>query len=812
MDTQVDNQRLLAAAIRRLDSITRATAFDPANPDSVPTAQQKQVCDDFGVVPTQVVVAGTQCLIEGTLVSTPSGPVSIERLQPGDTVYNEYGKPIKVKRVFNNGRKEVANLTRNGTVWGSCTESHVFLIENSQGKRHERTAGSLQRDDLVYTVRPRSQLGNVQESHAYAIGALLGDGCSKQPHRYIQISSATFHIPEKVASILGGEHRRLHKNNYTWSLGYVDCNYYNQWCHNRYAHEKIVDLEVIRSWNRSSLLQFVAGIIDTDGSIYPARDHISLSLGMQARSVIDAFEYAVLALWGIQLNRTIDSRSKYKNGPVHIAYTRNSTFIRFIMEELDSHLVSEQKKWRPEYATLGGRRTRIDAVGLKWGSNRRFANTYDIHVDSDTNLYLLANGLVTHNSGKSQTAARNFTWMATETHPTWVRPKEWGNERLLIVVAGRTGKQIENSLIPKLVSFLEPGTFKYVKAGNSTAAIDLDNGNRFVFQSLENPEQARQRLQSYVAHGAWLDEMPPKMSIFTELQSRVQARSGIFLSTFTPLVEDVEIQRYVDNLKEPYGKKYQFAMLDNPLYHDQVKRDKILTEYSLLPESVRNTRLFGAWSSSENAVYHYDIDRMFRTLPETYSTGWRHAVAVDPALQSALGLVLAAEDPITGSWYAVRAEEISGIPVPEDMVLAVEERLRGYNIVRRTADPHESWYINTARKKGYHYQIIKKDGRKGELIKGVQAALGTRFYLTPGCPDLGEDLVNCKWSDKAEERIVNSSKWHRLDALQYLIDNLPSYSGPGIQVESWDQYLYLANEKRKKIAAAKARIRQRKFR
>lgn len=411
-------------------------------------------------------------------------------------------------------------------------------------------------------------------------------------------------------------------------------------------------------------------------------------------------------------------------------------------------------------------------------------------------------------SGKSQTCARLVAWAAAENNPKWTRPSSWGTESLLILVAGRSGKQIEEAILPKLKSYLISGTYKEVRQGGAIQRLEVDNGNRIVFQSLENPNLARERLQAYVAHIAWIDEQPPTMGIYTELQTRVQSRDGFLLASFTPLVENVDIQKFVDGLKAPFGRKYQFNMLDNPVYTDPNRRAKILAEMALLPESIRNTRLYGAWSSSENAVYHYAPDSMFRELPETYSTGWRHAVAVDPALQSALGLVMAAENPANGEWYLVRAEEISGIADPGDMVYSVEQRLLGYNVFRRTSDPHEAWYINAAKKKGHFYQKIKKDGRKGELIKNTQTALGTRIWLTPGVTELAEDLVQCKWSDRAEEKIVNASKWHRLDALQYLIDNLPKYDGPQHVVESWDQYLYIENQKRKKADAQKAEGRR----
>ena len=56
--TQPD--KMLLAAIAKLDKLRLQECFDPARPESVPTAAQKQVIDDFGTVKVQVIRAGTQ--------------------------------------------------------------------------------------------------------------------------------------------------------------------------------------------------------------------------------------------------------------------------------------------------------------------------------------------------------------------------------------------------------------------------------------------------------------------------------------------------------------------------------------------------------------------------------------------------------------------------------------------------------------------------------------------------------------------------------------------------------------------------------
>lgn len=399
-------------------------------------------------------------------------------------------------------------------------------------------------------------------------------------------------------------------------------------------------------------------------------------------------------------------------------------------------------------------------------------------------------------SGKSQTVARLISWAVTDTHPSWQRPDSWRNEPLLVIVTSRTGKQIEDSLLPKIRGFLEPGSYKEVRVGNIIQRLELSNGNRIVFQSLENPNQARERLQSYVAHITWCDELPPTMELVRELLVRTQARNGYSLFSFTPTVVAVDIQRYVDSLTLPEGKVYRFNMLDNPLYSDPERKQALLHRYAHLSSAEKEMVFKGEWLSGEDQVYYFNYDTMVE-LPQGYSPLWRHVESVDPAISSALGLTLWAENPDTGTWYCILAEYIKGILVPTDIVKAVQVYTKNLNVVRRTSD-YAPWYTNTASSQGIQYLTVdnKNHGRKPELIKNLQQALGNRIRISPTCDKLISELQECRWSDRAEGKIVNSSSYHLLDSAQYFVDVIPKRTEMP-KYNSFQDYLYQANEKRK---------------
>jgi phage terminase large subunit-like protein len=447
---------------------------------------------------------------------------------------------------------------------------------------------------------------------------------------------------------------------------------------------------------------------------------------------------------------------------------------------------------------------RKEVTYVKVGKLERLEPTYDIHVASEKNLYLLANGLVTHNSGKSQLAAREIAWALTETHPHWKRPARIGSDKLQILCLARIQKHIEEITWKKISSFLNPEDIHIQKTGGAIQTVTYKpNGNKIIFLSHHNANEAREKSQAFTADWVWLDELPSSFKLIEELQRRVQARDGRFLATFTPKTPNKEIRDMVDNLKLPYGKKYQFSMLDNPIY-DEKKKAQVLHELETFSEAYRRTILYGDWFSGDSAVYQTN-DSMIEAPPD-YSPAWRHVESLDPALSSKFGVTIWAESPSTGIWYCIRADELPGTQNPLEMLDAVHKSTQGLNIVRRISDPEANWYTGLALTKGLTYLSPNKVNRKHELIKNLQIALSNgSIRIAPWCDILIKELETCQWSETVEGKIVNSSSFHVVDAAQYFVDMRPK----GITVQpqqTWHEYLRIENTKRKKTEAVQKKL------
>jgi len=412
-------------------------------------------------------------------------------------------------------------------------------------------------------------------------------------------------------------------------------------------------------------------------------------------------------------------------------------------------------------------------------------------------------------AGKSQLGARIVTWFFNENHPHLSRPPQWGTGPITILVIGRVGEQIESELFAKKIKpLLIEGTYTVHRLGGVLQRVIHQNGNRMLFFSHHNVNEAREKLQAYTAAVVWLDEMADSASFINELRVRLVTTNGKLVATFTPLIRSEEVRRIIDGLAAPHGRKHVISMLDNPLIaNDPARLREVIDSFKDMSDAERRTRLYGDWYIGDNAVYEFRPDKHVAHEPD-YSHGWRHVVSVDPAMSGKTGLSIWAENPLTQVWWCVKAVYIDKVLSPQDLVERVEKVTARYNVVRRVADPHEVWFITAAQvgtpncPKRTFVGVYKKHDRKNEMIKALQTALTSgQVKIMDGdeTADLRNEFLNCQWSETADNKIVGASKYHLLDTAMYFVDLKPKPTEPQSvnTVERMEQELRQANKERR---------------
>lgn len=168
----------------------------------------------------------------------------------------------------------------------------------------------------------------------------------------------------------------------------------------------------------------------------------------------------------------------------------------------------------------------------------------------DERLFMAAN-----QSGKSLSAAAEWATHLTGRYPDWWEGKVF-DEPVRFWAAGVTGESTRDN--PQRLLVGDPqrreawgtGFIPFDALGDTTSARGvadlLDNtivkwGGGGDIQakdsvlSFKSYEKGRQKWQGETLHGVWFDEEPP-LDIYTEGKTRVNAKAGITIITFTPLM------------------------------------------------------------------------------------------------------------------------------------------------------------------------------------------------------------------------------------------------------------------------------------
>lgn len=346
-----------------------------------------------------------KCLAEGTLVMTPRGSIAIEQLSPGDDVYgyNSDGSVsiTQVVALWDQGTKDVVDLINHGKVIATSTMDHRWLFDSENWSPRRREVKSLKDVGHGYYVAREfcnTPGGKIDFPYAYTYGVLLGDGCSRD--HGVAISTSDKVVLDIMHREIGGFIKSPVAKNFTWHFNGVNKKklpYYLDWIDGKYAHQKYFDLDIVRTWNRSSQLRFISGLLDSDGSLDTSDGCLHIRWTFQSRKLIENLRKLILDLWQYDAVLYKDKREKYKNGPVYTLAIKNNLFVKRILKDLSLFTQCDRKKWRPEHEGFVENNTNPKYVGFTLGKPYK-KQCWDITVTNDTNLYLLANGLITHNT------------------------------------------------------------------------------------------------------------------------------------------------------------------------------------------------------------------------------------------------------------------------------------------------------------------------------------------------------------------------------------------------------------------------------
>jgi hypothetical protein len=360
---------------------------------------------------------------------------------------------------------------------------------------------------------------------------------------------------KRCADILGCSYKKNHDDNYNWfilagkeKLSKIYARFLGM-----KSFEKHINYSEVCRFDRDSKLSLLAGMLDSDGCLCLGDGGIVLSFGCQSKPTVETFSMLLRELFNADTTIRLDDRPKYKNGGVFEVKLKSSATIKIIMKALEGKLcrVHMQDAWwsLPE-------QRRIDRAGFtKTGVGR--AKTYDISVDNETNLYLLGNGCVTHNSGKSTLIAADMLHTALHNPNT--------DQLYVGLTKGHAKKTISKAFLDMIKEYDLP-----CKMNSNTLEIKFKNGSTIYLEGAKD-QAAIERFRGMKLFKAVLDEaqsFPPSLAM-TLVSEIIQPALGDLCGSFViagtpdPLCQSVLFRAFKHEKPFNNFKAFTWNVTDN---------------------------------------------------------------------------------------------------------------------------------------------------------------------------------------------------------------------------------------------------------
>lgn len=347
-----------------------------------------------------------------TVIPTPSLPMRMGNLRPGDKVFGVNGAPITVQSVHPQGYLQTYRVTFDDGSSTVCSGEHLWTVHERRGRERTLTTEQMIAEGVsrkngsgrarrwhVPRIKPVEYFERWVPVEPYALGAWIGDGTASK----CEITTADFEIISRiVASGYTAKERRLTNCGQasTWSIRELGQGLRmlstvrigvdeDKPLFNRRAHEKSIPVEYLFNSirTRTRLLQ---GLMDTDGYVseWGAASYCTVS-----RQLAEDVAHLVRSLGGkARINGgkpksyTNASGEKVTGSPAYsVGITMPDGFPLFHIERKSSrHRPSSQKRYLERY---------IDSIKPE-GSQECVC----IKVDAEDSLYLTNEFIPTHNT------------------------------------------------------------------------------------------------------------------------------------------------------------------------------------------------------------------------------------------------------------------------------------------------------------------------------------------------------------------------------------------------------------------------------
>lgn len=330
-----------------------------------------------------------------------------------------------------------------------CTEEHKFLVQNKIWSNKQESS-----KNHLLQILPIGTKGNlslipaqtvygtsknfINEPWALFIGIFLGDGCRNSGEGAPVISCADSSLIEDLQNELDNiDNGNLYIKKCKRSYDYRIIDRFQKMCRNsktgrfylpagitysnrlkeklynlglltKYCYEKTLPEDILGTWDKTSLINLLKGYFITDGCICLTKENkVVISFGSTSKKLLEQIKFLLEVRLGVycsSVTRTQDHRrSKTRRHDMFALYIGTATEQEKLLNlfgyvhGVKGNTILKLKSYIEPSKDLYKAKLIKDKTIYKG-----LLHCYDITVDHPDHLFVLANGLITSNSGMYQ--------------------------------------------------------------------------------------------------------------------------------------------------------------------------------------------------------------------------------------------------------------------------------------------------------------------------------------------------------------------------------------------------------------------------
>lgn len=787
---------LLALAQEKEERI-KYNKIDTMFPDTGPLSRDKyskhiKFLQEGANYMERALFGGNRPLWDETEVWMADGSVKpLKEVKIGDKVlsYNlktGVAEPSNVINVPYRGFEKSYKLTTSNGDEVIGTSDHCFPIWNKSGHTKQIVKSELSEISVDNTVSkrkgfvvPKEFKYNSKEQleiHPYVLGCLLGDGCLG--HNSVTFTNKDLAIIDKFKSLCDYNLKQIDSLTYRLQQGSVRCATTGDFLPGRLNTElnslnlkvngkdKHIPLKYI-SASEKDRLELLAGLIDTDGT--------NQEFTNKSEQLVKDFCRLVISLGGYarykQCEKTCTNTGAV--GTYYRSYYRLNREIPVTLEYKQQKITKRARDY-----------SRLPIVSREYVGSKPVRC---ITVDHPDHTFIINNGIVTYNSGKSMCAAVEITYHLTGNYPHWWKGKRFdravkvwviskdnqqSKEAAQEILLGRQGN-FGTGLIPR--SLLAE---TYTKPGVPGAIVDAMVKHTSGDISTVTFKSCQQDMDSFMGAAvdvAWFDE-EPKKDIYGEVLMRLVTTNGIALATFTPLDGYTEVVKgYLSDGKFPSEEqckkmhKYitNVEWDDAPHLSDEQKEAYART----IPAYLKEARMKGIPSVGDGRIY--DIPESdFVVSPFEIPLDWPRCYAFDVGAK-VNAAVWAAYDKNNDTWYITDEYYAIG-PNPDVHASAIRRKCKWFmpglldSAARQTSQLMETSLWDIYVELGLNVEMPNKSIEAGIARTYDRLATG-RLKVFRSCQNLLQEYRLYKYDSSKPGHPARHQADHALDSLRYIM-------------------------------------------